>query len=312
VNPSEKIAAKYRARQILTAEGKAFVGIVLKETDEELSMVDSAGKTYAIAIDEIEVMQPASKSAMPEQLLAGMTPQQAADLMAFLSAQRKIGPRQQKRAKVIRTTDPIVIDGKREEGDWARAESVGDFEFTWWKEGDGDRQPTDAKLLWDDKFLYVSFVCTDRNVLATRTDHDSDVYRDDCVEVFASPEVDHPERYFNIEMNALSTCLDEYRRTGEKPADSWTAKGIQVAVSVDGTLNDPSDVDRGWSLEVAIPFQLFAHVLPDGHPKPGDQWRLNLNRLEDNMSIKSQWSQGDRNFPRFHHPEYFGFVEFAP
>lgn len=45
-------------------------------------------------------------------------------------------------------------------------------------------------------------------------------------------------------------------------------------------------------MEMAIPFRLFGHVLSGGHPQIGDRWRLNLNRLEENMSIKSQWSQG--------------------
>ena len=165
--------------------------------------------------------------------------------------------------------------------------------------------------MWDDDYLYVSFHCLDKNVLATRTERDSDVYRDDCVEVFAAPELDHPENYFNIEMNALGTTLDNYRPQGIKPTSAWDPDGIRCAVSVDGTVNDSSDVDQGWTLEVAIPFSLFSHVLEDGHPAPGDRWRLNLNRLEDNMAIKSQWSQGDRNVPSFHAPDFFGFIEFA-
>ena len=130
------------------------------------------------------------------------------------------------------------------------------------------------------------------------------------MEVFASPEFAHPENYFNIEMNALGEQLDQYRPGGVMEKD-WNPKGIRVAVAVDGTINDSSDKDKGWSLEVAIPFQPFADAIPGGRPKVGDRWRLNLNRLEQEMSVKSQWSQGDRNFPRFHHPHYFGFAQFA-
>ncbi|PAY16171.1 hypothetical protein CKO51_28140 [Rhodopirellula sp. SM50] len=309
--PSEKIDAKYRARKVLTGDGEVFVGIVTAETAEQLTMTDATGKSRTLAVDEIELMEPSVKSVMPDQLLSGMTPQQAADLLAYLGSQRKIGPLQHKSAIVRRASQPIVIDGRRDEAAWASAPSVGEFVFTWWNEGDGPRQPTDAKLLWDDQFLYVSFHCTDSDVLATRTERDSDVYRDDCVEVFASPEIGHPENYFNLEMNALGTQLDNYRPEGKTPDDEWNPDGIRCAVIVDGTLNDSTDTDRGWTLEVAIPFRLFQHVLPSGRPEVGDRWRLNLNRLEGNMAVKSQWSQGDRNFPRFHHPDYFGFVEFA-
>jgi putative heme-binding domain-containing protein len=89
LRPSEKIDAKFRARQILTVDGKVMVGIVVSETDQQVAIVDGNGSTLSLDVEEIEAMQPAAKSAMPDQLLTGMTPQQAADLLASLSAQRK-------------------------------------------------------------------------------------------------------------------------------------------------------------------------------------------------------------------------------
>ena len=297
LRPSDKIDARYRTRQILTVEGQAIVGIVTEESDEQLTIVDSAGKSHTVPVPEIEFMQPSAKSGMPEQLLSGMTQLQAADLLSFLSTRRKIGPSQHKKATVFRATGPVTVDGRRDEAEWNAASPVGRFEFTWWNEGDGERQSTDARLLWDEHHLYVSFYCSDKDIQATRTERDSDVYRDDCVEIFASPEIEHPENYFNLEMNALGTQLDNYRPRGTTPVTPWNPDGIRVAVRRDGTLNDDSDIDRGWCLEAAIPFDLFAHVLPGGRPDVGDRWRLNLNRLENNMSVKSQWSRGDRNYP---------------
>jgi putative heme-binding domain-containing protein len=310
IRPSEKIDRKYRGKQILTMDGDVISGIVLEETSRVIRVADAAGKVHEIAMDEIETVRSATKSVMPEQLLSGMTQQDAADLIAYLTSQTRIGPLQHKQARIHRASAQIMIDGKCDESDWESASSLGDFVFTWWKDGDPPKQQTDARLLWDDQFLYVSFRCMDQDVRATRRGRDSQVYRDDCVEIFASPEFEHPERYFNLEMNALGEQLDQYRPGGEM-LENWNPDGIQIAVTVDGTINDSSDLDLGWTLEAAIPFKHFADVLPSGHPVVGDRWRLNLSRLEGEMSIKSQWSQGDRNFPRFHHPEYFGFVEFA-
>ena len=308
--PSEKIASGYQAKQILTNEGNILLGIVIDETEQAVQLADTAGKVHNIAKDEIETIRLSPTSAMPEQLLAGMTPQQAADLIAYLSAQRKIGPLQHKHAIIKRTHDLITIDGKRDEADWADAPPMDNFVFTWWKEGDPLPQQTDAKLLWDDNYLYLSYFCSDTDIQATRIGRDSPVYRDDCVEIFASPELNRPENYFNLEMNALGEQLDQYRPNGKMLPD-WNPDGIKIGVTIDGTLNDSSDIDSGWTLEAAIPFELFTKVLPAGHPRSGDRWRLNLTRLEDEMKSKSQWSRGDRNFPRFHHPEFFGFVEFV-
>lgn len=311
LRPSSRIDPKFQTRSVLLTDGTVVTGIVVSDSESEVVVSDAQAKLHTVVKADIDVMQTSPKSVMPEMLLSGLTPQQAADLLAFLSAQRKLGPLQQKQAVVHRTSQPISIDGKRDEVAWQNAPSVGDFVFTWWNEGDGERQQTDAKMLWDDNYLYVSFYCDDKDVKATRTERDSDVYRDDCVEVFASPEIEHPENYFNLEVNAHGAVLDNYRRQGKEPEQAWNPEGMRIACSVQGTLNESSDTDRGWTMEMAIPFRLFAHVLTNGHPQLGDRWRLNLNRLEENMSIKSQWSQGDRNIPRFHTPDLFGFVQFV-
>ncbi len=311
LRPSNKIDPKFQTRSVLTTDGTVVTGIVVSENQSEMVLSDALAKLHAVAKEDIDVVQLSPKSVMPEMLLSGLTAQQATDLLAFLGAQRQLGPLQHRQATIHRAGEAISIDGQRAEAAWQKAASVGDFVFPWWSEGDGERQQTDARMLWDDDYLYVSFYCVDKDVLASRTERDSDVYRDDCVEVFASPELDHPENYFNLEINARGIELDNYRPGGKEPEQAWNPKGILIACTVDGTINDSSDVDRGWTMEIAIPFRLFPQVQPDGHPQMGDRWRLNLNRLEDNMSVKSQWSQGDRNIPRFHTPDLFGFVEFV-
>ena len=62
----------------------------------------------------------------------------------------------------------------------------------------------------------------------------------------------------------------------------WDMPGLQTAVRLDGTLNDHSDVDRGWSLEIAIPWASLA-PLADGRqlpPASGDVWRMFLGRFQ--------------------------------
>ncbi len=305
LRPSAIIDAKYRGRMILTVDGTVLTGLVTEETDDSLIIVDAAGKPQTISRDDIDVSKPLEKSVMPDLLLAEFTAQQAADLLAFLNVQTQATPDHHRNYKIVRASGPLVIDGKRDENVWDSAESVGQFHFTWWNEGDGPKQTTDAKMLWDDRFLYVSFVCADTDVNASRTQRDGEVYRDDCVEIFASPEIDHPTHYFNLEINALGTPLDNYRPDGNKTQQPWNPEDIAIGVHIDGTLNDSDDVDQGWSVEVAIPFELF-HT-----PVPGEKWRLNLHRLEDDRKIKSQWSPGDRNHSSFHTPDFFGFVEFV-
>ena len=213
---------------------------------------------------------------------------------------------------IYRTATPITIDGKLDEPGWFAAPSVGDFQFAWYKSG--KREQTVAKFLWDDKNLYVSFICQDAHIAGTRTDHDSDVWEDDCVEVFTAPNPDLPMAYFNIEMNVRGTHLDGYHPSkNSTPFETnWNAEGIQIKTSVVGTLNNDRDTDSLWILEAAIPFAAFAHVAKHTPPHPNDVWHLNLNRLGGVTNVQySQWSPGTSVKPQYHRPQDFGRVIFS-
>jgi len=59
---------------------------------------------------------------------------------------------------------------------------------------------------------------------------------------------------------------------------SWDS-GLISAVKVQGTIDDSSDKDQGWTVEMRIPFDHLASV-PHLPPRPGDRWRFNLYRLD--------------------------------
>jgi hypothetical protein len=130
------------------------------------------------------------------------------------------------------------------------------------------------------------------------------------VEVFTSPNPDQLEKYFNVEMNVNAASLDHLHPQGPGTKEAWDPE-VRIATTVEGTLNDDSDTDQSWTLEVAIPFSAFSDIAKHTPPNPGDEWRLNLNRLGGKIdSNRSQWNAGDPDNPGFHAPDYFGRVIF--
>ncbi|MGB7329150.1 MAG: PQQ-dependent sugar dehydrogenase [Rubripirellula sp.] len=88
LDPSAKIEEKYRGYIALTTDGQVISGLKQNETDDAVVLIDAQGKMHELLQDEIEDLKPMEKSLMPDRLLADLTAQQAADLLAFLTAQK--------------------------------------------------------------------------------------------------------------------------------------------------------------------------------------------------------------------------------
>jgi hypothetical protein len=101
----------------------------------------------------------------------------------------------------------------------------------------------------------------DKHIWANLKKRDEIVYNDNDFEVFIDQR-NSGHRYFEYEINALNTVFDllliKPYRAGSNFLISWDSKELKHAVKIKGTLNDPSDEDEGWTVEMAIPFKDIA------------------------------------------------------
>ena len=210
--------------------------------------------------------------------------------------------------KIYVTADSIKIDGILNEPAWQSAPVIKEFSYPWFT--NGQKELTEARLIWDNNYLYVAFVAHDKFISAYNSERDSPVSQDDCVEVFIAPDTTNIQNYFNYEFNALCTVLD--RAPYNNRDGKWNSNNLKVTIKIRGTLNDHSDIDTLWTTEVAIPLQDFKEFAPNIPPKGGDRWRLNLYRTGGEINLQySTWSATLRPKPQFHAPERFGIVEFS-
>jgi hypothetical protein len=177
--------------------------------------------------------------------------------------------------RVHRARPPPVIDGVLDDAAWGRAAPVTLVNSM---DGSPGRVRTTAKLLWDDSYLYVSFDCEDPDVWGTFTKRDEPLYTQEVVEIFIDADGDG-RTYNEIEVSAANVLFDAYFPERRQGMDlSWDSQAL-TAVTVQGTLNDASDKDEGWRVEMRIPISRLAAV-PHVPPRVGDRWRFNLYRLE--------------------------------
>jgi hypothetical protein len=196
---------------------------------------------------------------------------------------------------IRRATGPIVVDGKADEKDWATAQSTGAFRTA---EG-GDPVPgsASAKLLWDDKNLYVLVDIADKDVASQYTKHDDPIWKEDAVEVFIDADRSGAG-YVELQVNPRNATFDSwYPKTRAEGGDPKWDSGMKTAVKVEGTLDKRDDVDQGWRAEIAIPLAAVKGRddkmdvrLP---PKPGDTWKMDIVRVEkpkDGGLTASAWA----------------------
>lgn len=224
-----------------------------------------------------------------------------------------------------RTKAKITIDGKLTE--WRNVAATDAF-----VDIEGDRKPrprfaSRVKMLWDHQYFYIAADLAEPHVWATLTKRDSVIFQDNDFEVFIDPNGDRNE-YYEFEINALNTGWDLFLpkpyRDGGKAQDNWDIIGLKTAVHINGTLNDPKDKDKGWSVEIAMPWKALAEYAHKATPPhDGDEWRVNFSRVEWQHEIiagqyrkvahtkEDNWVWSPQGVIDMHRPEMWGVVHFT-
>lgn len=202
---------------------------------------------------------------------------------------------------------PPVIDGVLDDAAWRQAPWTRVFLKSLRMEA--GRQDTRAKLVWDDAHLYVAFEVEDDEILTPFTADDQNLYESEVVEIFL--DADANERtYDEIELSPANHLFDARFTARRKGMDRAWSSGTRHAVKLDGTLNDPSDTDRGWTAELAIPFANLSAV-PHVPPRVGDRWTMNLFRLDHGKAGIQGLAWSPVMVGDFHNLPKYGTLVFA-
>jgi hypothetical protein len=244
-----------------------------------------------------------------------------------------------------RVDAPPTIDGRLNEVCWQQAPRSPRFVDL--VSGAPTVHDTRVAVLWDDDNLYVGFWVEEPFVEATLTERDSLVYNDNDVEVFIAGQ----DSYYEFEINAFGTiyevffiwedALGEFSgldqdTPGARPWNGvgftdhprgsrigfweWDFPGLRSEVAIDGTLNDNSDRDRGWTAELAFPWEgMKALAAADGRSLPpfdGDAWRMSFSRFNQYRAAlpaqdSSGWTMSPHGVWDSHIPELFPYIHFS-
>lgn len=203
-----------------------------------------------------------------------------------------------------RIRQQMVIDGRLTEAAWREAPVV---PLT----GDATAYSrflgTTVRLLWDDDGLYVGYELCDPDLRASWAltegqapkalkeavwgPEESAELLERMAERFErhaglvlTPSPEHELEWFWTPLGFVSHQWRERQADADgKDAwvghQDWSCFGLRQAVCLDGTLNNATDIDRGWSLEVFIPWSaLTPFAAGNRMPQDGDEWGMTLLR----------------------------------
>jgi hypothetical protein len=159
------------------------------------------------------------------------------------------------------------------------------------------------------------FQVADRYVRATAPAHQTDVFKDSCVEFFFAPGPDLSNGYFNLEMNCGGTMLFHFQKQPRKDSVVISEKEISQVTAVhslprfvDPEVQEPVT----WSVAYRIPTVLLERYCEILTPASQVVWRVNFFKCADASSHPHwlAWSPADLSEPDFHQPQSFGMLQF--
>lgn len=154
-------------------------------------------------------------------------------------------------------SDVPEIDGKGDDTAWKNLPWFSDFVLL----GENTRKPTAQtrfKTVHDGNTIYF-FIEADepqmKELRMERTERDSDIWNDDCVEIVIDPNCSQ-DRFYHFAVSAAAAVFDEERLQGGLVASArWNCRGMKCA---------STRSENKWTVEIAIPLVSLGMERTDG------------------------------------------------
>jgi hypothetical protein len=227
----------------------------------------------------------ASAQASPERGTSARGPDAAVELPAVPPPSARIDPEAAPRpfARATRIAQPVRVDGRLDEAQWAQAEPLTDFVQQLPETGMPATFRTEVRILYDDEHLWIggwNFDPEPRKAITSGLERDFDSAASDIFGV--SLDTFHDLRNsFLFVVNPHGALLDEQTFDDSRNVvREW--EGIVTVRTTFG--------DSAWFVEMEIPLK----TLRFDASRPVQEWGLNIIRRVRRVNETSYWAPLDR------------------
>ena len=181
-------------------------------------------------------------------------------------------------AEAYRTYESIEIDGELNESDWQKAIPIRQFIQYEPDEGASMTEPTEVRILYDDRYIYFGFVCSESErskIVANKMRRDAMLYDNDNVFVMLDTYNDRRSGFF-FRVNPLGAKEDvAIMDSGDSRNENWNAVW-DTRAKINGD---------NWTTEIAIPFSQLRFK-----DEEALTWGLNLGRTIQKNQEEGTWA----------------------
>lgn len=176
---------------------------------------------------------------------------------------------------------------------------------------------TRFKSAWDKQNLYFLVEAIDPDISSSMDTNHAPLFKyDHTIELFLDPHGDQ-RNYYELQINAQGArwelTLDKPYSSGGKASSPNELENMKYAIGINGTINDASDIDHSWIVEIAIPWTSM-DKLDITSTQPFPDMRINLSRVfqhDDDVDTPGQyWLWQPMGEFNIHKPEDWGFLQF--
>ena len=221
---------------------------------------------------------------------------------------------------IEKTSSPPIIDGDLSE--WNNISAVS---FSVHNTGLEGTTSGTAKAVWTNDAVFFAFSIKDVDVMNTYFSKDDPLYNnDDLIEIFLDFDGDGKD-YVELGVSAaninyeLTVCPSvNCGSWGGSGLSGWDIVGLETAALLSGTLNNSSDVDDGYTIEVKIPFSGLSSAPGSNFeiPTNGSTWLGNFYTIDYSTGAAKDAANDYLSWSTlpvfgFHQPNHFATFEFV-
>lgn len=144
----------------------------------------------------------------------------------------------------------ILLDGDTDDPGWTREPGPARTHAFLTPDGVPARPFSEIRFVWGDGYLYLSLYAADEDIETRTTTPDGPLWLDDSFRVVFT----RGDTQYAIEVSPRAIVTDSIRHGADGKWDYSWQSGVHASHEMDGTLNDPQNMDEEWVIEMAVPF----------------------------------------------------------